>query len=150
MVHKMLHTGWGISWTKAHYSWGIEPLSCLKCYKVLHFITVLDVPIAIAKIKFTEEYHSTHSFDNGVNSREEKDILDHDSIDFLIIKYRAVTPVLLSDIENRCQVWGCRFSDKASIFLFLNVLHLEFFLSAGQRVDSAGNGGEALEMRVTI
>jgi len=139
VVHGVLHTGWGIGWTEAHNSWGIEPSGCFKCHKVLHFITVSNVPIAVAEIKFTKEYHSTHSLDNGVNSREGEDVFDHDSIDFLIIEYRVVTPVLLPDIENRCRVWGFQFSNKTSVFLLLNVLFLEFFLSTGQRVDSVGN-----------
>jgi hypothetical protein len=139
MVHEVLHTSRGICWTKAHHPWGIEPSGCFKSYKVLHFVTVLNVPIAVAEIKFTKEYHSTHSLDNGVNSREGEDVFDHDSIDFLIIEYRVVTPVLLPDIENRCRVWGFQFSNKTSVFLLLNVLFLEFFLSTGQRVDSVGN-----------
>jgi hypothetical protein len=144
MVHEALHTSRGICWTEAHHPWGVEPSGCFICHKVLHFITVLDVPIAVAEIKFTEEYHSMHFFDNGVDLGEGEDIFNHDSIDFPIIKYRLVTPVLLFDIEDRCQVWGFQFLDKTSVFLFPNVLCLEFFLSVGQRVDSAGNGRRSI------
>jgi hypothetical protein len=102
MVHEVLHTGQGIGWTKAHDLWGIEPPGCLKCYKVLHFIAVSNVPVAITEIKFTKEYHSSYSFDNSVNTREGEDVFDYDSIDFPIIKYRVVTSILFLDVENRC------------------------------------------------
>jgi hypothetical protein len=80
-----------------------------------------------------------HSFNNGNNAREGEDVFNHDGIDLSVIKYRVVTPILLSDIKDRCRVWGFQFSDKTGIFLFLNVLCLEFFLSAGQRIDFAGD-----------
>jgi hypothetical protein len=62
---------------------------------------------------------------------EGEDVFDCDSIDLPIIKYRVVASILLSDVEDRCQVWGFRFSDEAGIFLFLNVFLLKLFLSAG-------------------
>jgi len=142
VVHEALHTCGGICWTEGHHPWGIEPSGCFKSHKVLCFITVstvLNVPIPITEVKFTEEYHSSHSFDDGDNVREGKDIFDCDSIDLLVIEYRAVTPVPFFDIEDGCQIWGFRFSDKTSIFLFLNVLCLKFFFSTGQRIDLAGD-----------
>jgi hypothetical protein len=102
VVYEVLHTSRGICWAKAHYPRSIESSGHFKCHKVLCFVTVSNVPIAVAEIKFTEEYHSVHSFNNSVNSREGEDVFDHDSIDFPIIKDRTVTPVLLFDVENRC------------------------------------------------
>jgi len=102
MVHEVLHTGWGIGWTKAHNSQSVEPSGCFKCYEILHFIAVLNVPVAVAEIKFTKEYHSTHPFNNSVDVGEGEDVFDYDSIDFPIIKYGVVTPILFLDIENRC------------------------------------------------
>jgi len=72
--------------------------------------------------------------------REGEDIFDHDSIDLLVIEYEAVTPILLSDIEDGCRVWGFQFLDKTGVFLFFNVPCLEFFLSVGQRINFAGDG----------
>jgi hypothetical protein len=102
VVHEALHIGQGIGWTKAYYSWGIEPSSCLKCHKVLRFVTVSNISVAVAKIKFSKEYHSSHSFNNSINMREGEDIFDRDSIDFLIIEYRVVTPIPFFDVENGC------------------------------------------------
>jgi hypothetical protein len=102
VVHEALHTGQGIGWTEAHDSWGVEPSGCFKCYKVLHFITILNVPVAIAEVKFTKEYHSLHSFNNSVNTREGEDIFNCDSIDFLIIEYRVVTSILFLNVKDRC------------------------------------------------
>jgi hypothetical protein len=48
MVHKALHTGQGIGQTEAHYSWGVEPSGCFKGHEVLHFITVSNIPVAVA------------------------------------------------------------------------------------------------------
>jgi hypothetical protein len=63
--------------------------------------------------------------------REGKDIFHRNSIDLSIIEYGAIAPVLLSDVEDRCQVWGFQFSDQTSVFLLLDVFLLELFLSVG-------------------
>jgi hypothetical protein len=48
MVHEVLHTSWGIGWTEAHYSWGVEPSGCFESHEIFRFITVLNIPVAIA------------------------------------------------------------------------------------------------------
>jgi hypothetical protein len=72
-----------------------------------------------------------HPFDNRVNSGEGEDIFDRDSVYFPIIEYGTVTSILLFDEKDGGRVWGFRFSDQAGVFLFLNVLRLEFLLSLG-------------------
>ena len=102
IVYEVLHAGWGIGWSKTHYSRSIESSGCFKFYKIFGFLTIMNVPIAVAEVEFTKEYHSVHPFDNGVDAREGEDIFDCDSIDFLIIKYGAVTPIFLFNIEDGC------------------------------------------------
>jgi hypothetical protein len=42
-----------------------------------------------------------HSFDDCVDTRKGEDVFDRDSINFLIIGYGVVNPILLFDIEDR-------------------------------------------------
>ena len=131
MIHKPLHACRGIGWSKAHYSGGIKSSGHFKGHQVLSLLTVTNIPIAIAQIKFTKEYHATHSFDNRINSREGEDIFDHNGIYFLVVEYRTVASILLFDIEYRDRVWRFQFLDQASIFLLFDVFRLKLLFSTG-------------------
>ena len=111
MVHEALHAGWGIGRTKGHHSWGIKSSGCFKCHKVFSFVAVSNIPIAVAWVKFAKEYHSSHSFNDSDDAGEGEDVFYCDGVNFSVIEYGTIAPVLLSDVEDGCRVWGFRFLD---------------------------------------
>jgi hypothetical protein len=101
MIHELLHACGGIGWSEAHYSGGVESSGHFEGHQILSFLTVADIPIAVAWIEFTKEYHATHSFNNHVNMREGEDVFDYDGIYFPVVEYRMITLILLFDVEDR-------------------------------------------------
>jgi len=43
--------------------------------------------------------------------REWEDIFDCNGINFLVVEYGAISPILLSDIKDRGRIWGLQFLD---------------------------------------
>jgi hypothetical protein len=62
MIYELLHAGWGIGWAKGHYSQSVESFSHLKGHEIFCFLTISNIPVAIAEIKFANESHSQHLF----------------------------------------------------------------------------------------
>ena len=77
-------------------------------------------------------------FNDRVDSGKREYIFDSYGIDFPVIKYWLETSVLFLDIEDGGSIRGLRFSDEASVELFLDVFLLELFFGSREGIDLAG------------
>jgi len=90
----------------------------------------VDVPVAITEVKDREFNLISGSFNDGVDAWQGEGIFDSDSVDLLVVEYGVETSILFLDVEDGSCVGGLRFSNKASIQLFLDVFVLELLFSS--------------------